>query len=122
ALLAAVLPLLSSDTVGYVRRAAVALPIALLTGVNVASDPLLWVVGVVPFALAIGYGAVRFPNVRVPLLVVAVAVAWTIAAAGVPIALVTGLDVASDSLLWLVGVVSFVVALVYGAVRFRNIS
>jgi hypothetical protein len=121
ALIGAVLPLLSSDSVGYARRAAVALPIALLTGLNVASDPLLWVVGVVPFALAIGYGAVRFPNVRVPLLAVVVAVVWTIAAVALPIALVTGLDVASDSLLWLVGVVSFVVALVYGAVRFRNI-
>jgi hypothetical protein len=121
ALLGAVLPLLSSGTVGYAPRAAVALPIALLTGLNVASDPLLWVVGVLPFALAIGYGAVRFPNVRVPLLVVAVAAIWTVAAVALPIALLTGLDVASTPLLWVVSVVSFVVALVYGAVRFRNI-
>jgi isoprenylcysteine carboxyl methyltransferase (ICMT) family protein YpbQ len=38
ALLGAALPLLSAGSAGYARRAAVALPIALLTGLNVASD------------------------------------------------------------------------------------
>jgi hypothetical protein len=60
--------------------AAVTLPIALLTGLNVASDPLLWVVGIVPFVLAIVYGALRFRTVKVRVLVVAVATIWTIAA------------------------------------------
>ena len=67
------------------------------------------------------YGVVRFRNVRVPLLVVAVATIWTIAVVALPIALLTGLDVASDPLLWVVGVVAFVLAVAYGAVRFRNV-
>jgi isoprenylcysteine carboxyl methyltransferase (ICMT) family protein YpbQ len=85
ALLGASLPLLSSAPRGYARRAAIALPIALLTGLDVASDPLLWVVGVAPFVLALAYGSVRFRNVRTHVLAFAVATIWTIAAAGLPI-------------------------------------
>ncbi len=79
ALLGAFLPLISSGAFGQARRIAVVLPIALLTGLDVASDPLLWVVGVVPFVLALAYGAVRFRNVTAPLLIAAVATIGTIA-------------------------------------------
>jgi hypothetical protein len=71
ALLGAALPFLISDSGGYRRRVAIALPIALLTGLDVASDSLLWVVGVIPFALAVLYGVVRFRSARLPILVVA---------------------------------------------------
>jgi hypothetical protein len=71
ALLGAALPFLISDSGGYRRRVAIALPIALLTGLDVASDSLLWVVGVIPFALAVLYGVVRFRSARLPILVIA---------------------------------------------------
>lgn len=70
ALLGAALPFLISDSGGYRRRVSIALPIALLTGLDVASDSLLWVVGVIPFALAAVYGMVRFRSARVSVLVV----------------------------------------------------
>lgn len=80
ALLGVVLALLSSDWGGYARRAVVALTIALLTGLDVASDPLLWIVGVAPFILAAGYSVFRFRNAWVPTLVIAAAMIGTIAA------------------------------------------
>jgi hypothetical protein len=79
ALLGAALPIVISGSGGFARRAAVALPIALLTGLDVASDALLWVVGVIPFLLAAVYGVVRFRKARIPILVVAVATIGTIA-------------------------------------------
>jgi len=78
ALLGAAIALVSSESCGYACRAVVSLPLALLTGLDVASDPLLWVVGVGPFVLAIAYGAIRFRNARGPFLVVALATIGTI--------------------------------------------
>jgi hypothetical protein len=73
ALLGAALPILISSSGGFTRRLAVAVPIGLLTGINVASDALLWVVGVVPFALAVVYGLIRFRNARIPIFTAALA-------------------------------------------------
>lgn len=122
ALLGAALPVLSSDAGGYARRAAVALPIALLTGLDVASDPLLLVAGVIPFAIAVAYGAVRFRNAVAPVPMVAVVAICTIAAIALPVALLIGVDAASQPLLWIVGVVLFILAIAYAAVRFRNVT
>jgi hypothetical protein len=80
ALLGAALPLLNSGSGKYMRRATVAVPIALLTGLDVASDPLLWVVGVIPFMVAVVYCAIRFRNVRVPMLLVAIMTIVVVAA------------------------------------------